>query len=169
MLSISHLLEYVIEFINPVDLFDVIYRLKIETRNDFKGYQNKIIICSLRDYIDNSTNKNDVKYRFAKTKFIENNAYLWNENYHLVLTNFERKFKDNETEYKEDWIESHGNLDGFYEHYNKIIELSNELEKECDNIQLTQEEINLINHIMNFHDLKSNIKFIGWKDCWICD
>ncbi len=92
MLSESHLLEYVIEFINPVDLFDVIYQLKIETRNDFKGYSNKIIICSLRDYIEYGTNKNEPKNRFANTKFIANNANLWNK-YHLVLTNLKEILK----------------------------------------------------------------------------
>lgn len=169
MLSLDHLLQYVIEFNEPVDLFDVIYQLKIQTRNDFKGDTSKIIICSLSPYTTYGQDPNHISNRFFNSKFISNHANAW-VNHHVRLTNFERIFRDREDEFKENWIEKHnGIIDGFYEHYNNIIELSNEFEKACDNIELTVEEINLINHIKNFPAIKSNIKFIGWKDAWVCN
>ncbi len=169
MLNLTHLLQYVIEFNEPVDLFDVIYQLKIQTRTDFKSDQKKIIICSLNPIPVYGEDPNHISNRFSNNKFISNYGNAW-VNHHVRLTNFERGFRDEEEKLKEYWIEEHeGTIDGFYEHYNNIIELVNEFEKACDNIELTVEEINLMNHIKNFPAIKSNIKFIGWKDAWVCD
>ncbi len=79
-------------------------------------------------------------------------------------------FKQHEQDYKQDYADLHnGSVDGFEEKYNNIINISNELEKECDNIKLINEEHKLIDHIKSFSGLKENISFIGWKDCWICN
>jgi hypothetical protein len=45
--DIQHKIRYRIKFIKPVDLFDVIYKLKIQTRNDFKGCENYIDLIEI--------------------------------------------------------------------------------------------------------------------------
>lgn len=167
-LSITHYLEYVIEFKESVDLFDVIYQLKIQTRNDFEGNKKKITICRLSPHTTWGRMLDDPVHRFANSEFIKKYVNIWNNYDRIVYTGFEINFKNYEEKYKEEYIEKHNNLNGFEEKYNNIINISNELEKECDNIKLTEEEVNLIDSVNEFPGLKENISFIGWKDCWIC-
>ncbi len=168
MISSCHVLEFVIEFINPVDLFDVIYQLKIQTRNDFITNTKKIVICRLSPYKGYRVDENDMSNRFSCSEFIKKHANIWNTG-RIIYAGFERNFLDYKEEYKQDYLELHNNLDGFDEYYNNIIQISNELEIYCDKIELTEREFNLIESVKKFPNLKENIKFIGWKDSWITE
>ena len=70
-----HTLEYVIEFTEPVDLFDVIYQLKILTRNNFIGDVNIIIVCRLSSYKkglnDNKINRLEIQNLFRNMEVFE--------------------------------------------------------------------------------------------------
>ncbi len=77
-MSVGHYLEYIIEFKNPVDLFDVIYQLKIQTRNNFEGNEKKITICRLHSDLIYGRELNDPVNRFANTEFIKKYANIWN-------------------------------------------------------------------------------------------
>ncbi len=170
MISLTHVLEYIIEFKNPVDLFDVIYQLKIITRNDFIGNSKKIIICRLSPYKKYQTIDDDPINRFAISKFIASHANKWNNSSdRVIFTGFERTFNLHKEEFKQDYQELNDNLDKFEEHYNEIIELSNEFEKTCDKLELTKEEFKLIDSINKFPGLKDNISFMGWRDTWIVE
>ncbi len=168
MISCTHVLEFVIEFINPVDLFDVIYKLKIQTRNDFIGNSKKIIVCRLRPYKTYGVDENDISNQFVNSEFYIKYENIWNEN-RVIYTDHERRFLDNKKKYEEDYLMEYNNLDGFYEYHNNIIQLSNELEKSCDELKLTDCELNLIDSVNQFPNLKENIKYIGWKDTWITE
>ncbi len=168
MISCCHVLEFVIEFINPVDLFDVIYQLKINTRNDFIANTNKIVVCRLSPYKSYGLPENHVSNRFSCSEFIKKYANIWNKG-RIIYAGFERNFLDYKEEYKQDYLELHHNLDEFDEYYNNIIQISNELEIYCDKLELTENELNLIENIKKYPKLKENIKFIGWKDFWFID
>jgi hypothetical protein len=166
MISIYHVIEFVIEFTNPVDLFDVIYQLKIQTRNDFIANTTKIVVCRLYSNKTYGLPTNDISNRFVNSEFIAKYGNIWLKE-RIVYVDFERRFLDNKKNYEEDYFDLNNNLEDFEEYYNNIITISNELEKTCDKLQLTESEFNLIDSIKKIPNLKENICFIGWKDFWL--
>lgn len=72
MLSMTHYLEYIIEFKDPVDIFDLIYKLKILTRNDFSDGKNGITICRLSSHAICGRMYYEPVHRFANSNFIKN-------------------------------------------------------------------------------------------------
>jgi hypothetical protein len=156
--DIQHKIRYRIKFIKPVDLFDVIYKLKIQTRNDFKGCENYIDLIEI-DPI------NDV---FFETFMLKHRSLWFNYNNQTVYSRFKNK---------ED-IVSHL-IDRYFldddtnelrtvptELINKMAECLVDYQNCVNNIVFNESTQKTLDHILSDEAIKSNIQSIGFEDYW---
>jgi hypothetical protein len=173
----QHKLKYVIEFKNPVDYFDVILQKQIDLKLKFESDVNSITVTDLG--IDDKKLKNNTffskyeqtfrnpslrksflelnndphKYSFAKKIYNYSNKCLkygyqsWHDCELFLSLSKEKNISYEEFEY---------NFDVMLEEF-KLF---------CDFLELDEDEKKILDSIVKDDNLKSNIKFFGWKDYW---
>ena len=175
-MNIVHKIKYVIEFKNPVDYFDVILQKQIDLRLEFDGNENCITILDF-----DSGNK-----RLRDTKFFSNYEDIFS-NYDVIgqisyFKLYEDPDKYTHLKYRYERIEkkiSHwtpkillsgedNNLVVSYEEFEYNIDIMlEEFKLFCKFFEFNEDEKRIILSIVEDQNLKSNIKFIGWRDYWI--
>lgn len=173
----QHKLKYVVEFKNPVDYFDVILQKQIDLRLKFEADVNSITVTDLG--IDDKRLKNNTffskyehtfrnhslrksflelnndphKYSFAKKIYNYSNECLkygyqsWHDCELFLSLSKEKNISYEEFEY---------NFDVMLEEF-KLF---------CNFLELDEDEKKILDSIVKDDNLKSNIKFFGWKDYW---
>jgi hypothetical protein len=172
-MDLQHRIRYIIRLTEPVDLFDVIYKLKIATRIDFNATTTQIV---LTDYIPNKSD----------SEFFQTYSNIWNSssNYfsfknisNLDPSDVEEKFKNqyefinmrksydnhsiSSTEITDPPIDSFENYYGFWQ------TIFTKLDEFFASKTLDPESEKVLEAIMQTPELKDNIKSIGWEDYWL--
>jgi hypothetical protein len=178
VMDIVHTIKYVIEFKQPVDYFNVILQKQIDLRLKFSGNVNNIIVFDL-----NTNNKRFTETNFySKYKNTFSNFGVIGQNNYSDLTNLPNKYfilkhifnEINFLKYIDEWtpellLKKDGNKIEIVSceefEYNVDLMLE-EFKVFCDNFEFNLDEKKIIDSIIQDENLKSNIKFCGWKDYW---
>ncbi len=179
VMDIVHKIKYVIEFKQPVDYFNVILQKQIDLRQKFSGNENNIIILEL-----DSSHKRLTETNFYSKfgKIFSNHNYFGRKSY-LDLSNDSNKyvtFKDfykDATERSKYMLLPEYFLDldetvilkkivSYEEYEYKVDLLLEEFTLFCNTFEFNLDERKIIDSIILDPNLKSNIKFCGWKDYW---
>jgi len=173
-LDLQHRIRFIIRLVEPVDQFDVIYKLKIITRNDFSATTKQIVL------VDEIPKKSD-------SEFFQTYSYIWNSpsNYFSFKdildelatnpANIEEKFKNQfemismRNSYNIHRCENYyepptDTFENYYEYWNIIFTKFNEF---LTSKSLDSESEKVLNIIMQTPELMNNIKSIGWEDYWL--
>jgi hypothetical protein len=178
VICVEHNIAYIIEFKEPVDYFNVYLQKQIDLRLKFNGDEKKITILEI-----NSNNKKFTKSKFYLThmeyftyseirSFLDlidsPNKYQTIKSLYKSLTdknkmwipNFLKKDKSSKSELLTNVI----SYEEFEYNFDMMLE---ELKLYCNTFEFECDEKRIIDSITQDENLKSNIKFCGWKDFWI--
>ena len=164
VMDIVHKIKYVIEFKQPVDYFNVILQKQIDLRLKFDGNINIINVLDL----DNGNER-----LYGTTYYSKYKSYFHNFKIKsfLTLNDSPDKYKIINKIYKEMLYDKYFNelikVKSYEEFEYEFDLMLEEFKVFCDNFEFNSDEVKIINSIMEDENLKSNIKFYGWKDYWI--
>jgi hypothetical protein len=181
VMDLIHKLEYVIEFIDPVDYFDVVLQKQIDLRLRYEGNTKKIVIVDFDNRFDGTVNS-----RLVSSCFIKKYTRYFNDCSHfrgslLELNNSADKYNDvkyiynkltNERGYNRNYLPVYiYNDDGdiiSYEEFEYNVDLMlEEFKLFVDKFEFNSDEKRITDAFVLDEKIKSNIKFIGWRDYWI--
>lgn len=181
VMDIVHKLKYVIEFKNQVDYFNVILQKQIDLRLKFDGNENCITIFNS----DSNNNRFNNTYFFSTYRDVFTNYNVMRRisyfefydepNRYIILKNeYESIYEDILS--KAIWLpkiclpSTDDNKIVSYDEFEYNIDVMlEEFKLFCNLFEFNEDEKKIISSIVEDENLKSNIKFIGWKDYWIVD
>lgn len=174
-MEIEHKIKYVIEFKSPVDYYNVILQKQIDLKLKFEGNENCITIFNSNSYDDRLR---DTAF-FSKYKDAFLNYTILGQISYLNFYDDPDKYSmlKERYEYQEKivgrWtpniLLSKEDKNSFvsYEEFKYNIDIMlEELKLFCKFFEFNENEKKIISSIVEDTNLKSNIKFIGWKDYW---
>lgn len=178
--SIVHKLEYIIEFKTPIDYFDVFLQKQIDLRLKFVGNESRITIVEFdnsnikfkeSEFNKKYTNSYQDYNLFSRISFLELNNRV--DKYTICKKVYDKllhlKITDNDWKWMPEIFLKDNNIKmvSYDEFEFNVDTMLNELNILCNEYEFTNDEKKIIDAFTNDSNLKSNIKFIGWKDYWI--
>jgi hypothetical protein len=159
VMDLVHKLEYIIEFIEPIDYFNVILQKQIDLRIKYKGDVEKIVIVNL-DRSSDRLNSSD----FMKKHDRDFNNFSYYRVNFLELNNSPDKYSHIKYLYKKIKDDCDKSLEEYEYNFDLMLE---EFKLFVDKFEFNSDEKRIIDAFVLDKKIKSNIKFIGWKDYWI--
>ena len=176
VIDIVHKIKYVIKFKNPVDYFDVILKKQIDMRLKFDANENCITIFDYNSY--NNERLRDTKF-FSKYGDIFSNHYTFGQISYYKLYEDPDKYSQLKNRYKRiekdisRWTpeillssEDNSKIVSYEEFEYNIDIMFEEFKLFCKFFEFNEDEKRVISSFVEDPNLKSNIKFIGFKDYW---
>ena len=194
-MDLQHRIKFIIRFDLPVDLYDVIYMLKIKTRTDFIADTKQIILidkipsdsdsdlASDSDLVKDQTT-DQITNPKPEFNFFQTYSKVWNShlNYfsfknisELDPADLEERFRSNyeminmrnQRSTYSDTDSNHIPTDTFENYFEYWKTLFARLDEFFKSKTLDPESKKVLDAIMETPELKDNIKSIGWEDYWL--
>jgi len=174
VMDIVHKIKYVIEFKNPVDYYNVILQKQIDLRLKFEGNENCITIFDFDSYNERLVDTiffSKYKDIFSNNNIIGRISYLNfydDPDRYLILKDKYKLLEKNRWTPKILISKEDNNSIISYEEFEFNIDVMlEEFKLFCKFFEFNEDEKKIISSIVEDTNLKSNIKFMGWKDYWI--
>ena len=177
-MDVQHRLKYVIEFIEPVDYFDIVLQKQIDLRLKYTGNTKLIQIVEFGHHYHGFDD------RLAKSNFMSKYSNSYNDYNFLRISLLELNNKPEKYEIIKNIYQSctkyvrygHHIPDILYDNDGIIVSLE-EFEYKMDimleefklftnTFEFSEDEKKIINAFVLDEKIKPNIKFAGWRDYW---